>query len=290
MTPLKFLDRVPAMTGGKAAILARTGELQIDGEHKWPVNGSRKQHQKSAVDLLLQAIREQLRGPLEKVIDNHLAHLEQEYILLEGEPPEDNDERVTWDLGLGRETEESLAEVAQVVGAKDLRDWVYSNAPTSHLVDLLLEKAISDPANAFQRLDIKPGDIDSLIPREPSTAAMADRTEEFARRHGVEDGAAETPADEAEPARAASHKRQHAETSDRTEAAKGVLNALKGHVADADVAKALNLSRASIINYRDGKTNWLPDATQVSILRTQVADVVKPLLDAMDALLKASVE
>jgi hypothetical protein len=268
--PLKFLDRIPAMTGGKEAVLAKARELvETIPDAAQPA----KAKQKWAVSLITQAIKEQLRDPLEKLFDAHVAAIENEYILLEGDPPEDSGaDADAWNAGLQGASEAAFAgDTTKVIGVMKMRGWVRSDAPTMDLVEMLLENAISDTANAFSKLGITPEDIEALIPKATTPDAPAPAAAAPARRH-------RSPKVEGPNA--------------LTEASKGVLAALKEHsgVSDADVAAALGVSRASIIGYRDGKTLWEPSEAQIQALNALVDGAIKPLCDALNKLSAASLE
>ena len=267
--PLKFLADVPAMTGGKAAIMAAARALKADGRLKTPKPGeSHAAWSKAAVGLVVEAIRDQLRAPLEKTFEAHLSRLESEYVLFEGEPPEDpGPEADAWNEGLNKTTFESLiGELKDIISAETLQAWIESDAPTSDLIEKILEHAVEDVGNAFDQLGIKPEDVESLI---TGIAPPADGQNGRRRRSASLDGP--TPL---------------------TEAARAALTALHVNsvIKDVDVATALGVSRASVIGYREGKTLFSPSDEQISALNGLFDQAVKPLTDALNSLTKASIE
>ena len=277
---LKILPDIPSMTGGKDAILSTARRLQADGKVAIALGATRKTQQKAAVALVVEAIKDNLRAPLGKRIEDHLVAVEQAYVLMEGDPPQEpGDESDAWNDGFGDVTYEALSgDVEKIVGANVLKTWIDSGDETSALVELILLHAVEDVGNAFDKLGIAPADIDSLIP------ATAEATQSV-------------PEQIKNAAFAAANGKRHRSRPPEgptalTDAARSCLNALKDHsaVKDADVAAALGVSRASIIGYREGKTLFAPNETQIQALDGLFDAAIKPLTDALNALSAASLE
>jgi hypothetical protein len=268
--PLKFLADVPAMTGGKDAILKRAREMIANGAIQLRANATRKEYQKVTVLVIVDAIKDNLRVPLEKRIEDHIRQIEDDYYLFEGEPPaEPGLEADVWNEGLNKRILESFAgDLTQVLGADKLRTWVASDAPSSGLVEDLLAVAVEDVGNAFSRLGIGPDDIDSLLPLEPSSESPQPAERKRGRQPRLN---GPTPL---------------------TEAAQRALIVLRddSRFKDVDVANALVVSRASVIGYRDGKTLFSPSEAQIAALNKLFDRAIKPLTEALDALLSASLE
>lgn len=290
--PLKFLHRIPAWTGGKEAIFAAARQALADGYAKPAADATRKVWQKWAVNLIVHAIKAQLREPLEHAIERHLAAVEEEHILLEGDAPAVEDPAFEeWNRLLNEATEKSFqGDMLTIISSQALKSWIYSDKPTSNLVDLLLAMAVQDTGNAFSRLEIKPGDIDSLIPT-PLEAVISkthgspelDSDAEKLKALGADPGP--TLADlEFPPARRRAPSIES--PTPYTEAAKGCLIALRDHtkVKDEVVAKALGVSRGSVIGYREGKTLWSPTPEQDKALHDLMQKEIDELTASLEAL------
>ena len=260
MTELRFIKDVPALTGGKDAILARarqdwTGEL----------GAPRQEQQKMAVLVILRAIKTQLTQPLADIFQQHVNAVEDHYILMEGEEPNNDDPE--WVRGLNQTVFDSMGDLKTVIAKEQLQKWIADDSSISELVGLTLDKAVSDVGNAFEKLGITPEDIESLIPANP-----------------------QKPLEEAEK----SYKRRKRSVSiegptELTKAAQAALIALQEHsgVKDMDVAKALGVSRASIVGYRDGKTLFSPDGPQSEALENLLTNAILVLSKASHDLSRA---
>ena len=257
MTELRFIKDVPALTGGKDAIMTRARQ-DWTGEPGAP----RQEQQKMAVNVILRAIKTQLTQPLADIFQQHVNAVEDHYILMEGEEPDNDDPE--WVKGLNQTVFDSMGDLKTVIAKEQLRKWIADDSPISELVGLTLDKAVSDVGNAFEKLGITPADIDSLIPV---------KAEEVKLDPGwlAKDGA------KAEARIEPSARRRRSASiegpTELTKAAQAALIALQEHsgVKDMDVAKALGVSRASIVGYRDGKTLFSPDEEQTVALRSMLA-------------------
>ena len=264
MTELRFIKAVPALTGGKDAIMTRARQ-DWTGEPGAP----RQEQQKMAVNVILRAIKTQLTQPLADIFQQHVNTVEDHYILTEGEEPDNDDPE--WVRGLNQTVFDSMGDLKTVLAKDQLQKWIADDSSISELVELTLDKAVSDVGNAFEKLGITPADIDSLIPLvDPVTAAAA----------SIE---AEKPV---------SRRRRSASIEGPTEltkAAQAALIALQEHsgVKDAEVAKALGVSRASVVGYRDGKTLFSPDEEQGQTLKNLLDSAIGVLAKAHSDLMTA---
>ena len=87
--PLRLIDRSPALSGGRDAILARARALWA--EKPAGATMTAKARAKYAVAIILEAIQDNLRPALVDLIDNHCQGVEDAYVLYEGDTPEDGD-------------------------------------------------------------------------------------------------------------------------------------------------------------------------------------------------------
>jgi hypothetical protein len=306
--PLKFLADIPAMTGGKDAILAAA--LKRRGGPFDP-GVTPKQQQKFAVSYIVEAIKDQLRAPLTKRFEDHCRQIEDDYALLEGDPPgDDGPEAKAWNDGLDAAAAEAFSgELEKIIGKGKLKEWIFSGDDASALTELVLEHAVDDVGNAFARLGIMPADIDSLVGASPEADASAAADPALPRSPpptgsviginvaatGSWVGGPNAPYGPDEKITVKQPRRRAPKIegpTPLTEAAAAALMALKDHsrVKDEAVAAALGVSRASVIGYREGKTLFEPTDAQTDALRELFNEAVLPLDAALKDLEAAGVD
>jgi hypothetical protein len=237
-------------------------------------------HQKTrarlAVETILAAIKDRLRAPLEALLEAHVQAVEDEYVLMEGDGPDDGDTSdsvLEWWRGLYEAQNIGLSgEVAGVLGVEAVDKWVRRGGEVAELVDALLNAPVKDTARALAVVGITEEDIASLVvgttsPAAPAAAAAAEK--------------AETPAAPKEP-------RKRALKIDGpnlvTTAAQAALVALCESVTDAQIADALGVSRPQAINYRKGVTLLAPSADQLGALTALFDTAIDRLATAFGAL------
>ena len=281
--PLKFISDIPAMTGGKDAILAAVQRTHIDSNAQAPTS---KEMKKAAVGWIVAAIKEQLRAPLTKRFEDHCRAVEEEYALIEGDPPgEDGPEAEAWNKGLDAAATEAFSgELEKVIGKTKLKAWIFSGDDAAALTELVLEHAIDDVSNAFSRLGITPADIDSLI-ENPTVSTAAPSPD-------ASTATADAPAVVSGPNGKRRRSPKIEGPTPLTEASRSALIALKDHskIKDETIAAALGVSRASVIGYREGKTLFEPTDAQMEAFHDLFDQATKPLDTARGVLLTTAVE
>jgi len=284
--PIKFKHLIAEMAGGRDAIMAVAREQNAEALAK----GAAPTTKALAVEHILEAIRMQVSKPLTKLFKAHMCAVEDEYELVEGpNPGDDNESAETWWSGIRTALSDALdGETLELIGVDDLADWIIEDEPVEALVTLILEKGIKDPANALAKCGITKEDITSLItpslmaaPRgthgSPELDADAAKLEAMGEDPGptiealtidVVDVGSQTMNI---PVGRATRKRAPKIDGPTpvTAAAAAALTALIDHSAykEADVAAALGVSRTQALNYRTGKTLWEPSDAQMGALR-----------------------
>lgn len=274
MTPLKIVDHLPSLTGGRDAIMGKARELWVENSGA-RVNASASVRVRMAVETILRAVKALMREPLAALIDSRVQAVEDEFVLLEGEPPADGDTpdvALCWWRDLYEEQNALLAEVAGIVGREAVDCWVRNDAPGAALADLILAKPIDDAANALTLCDIKQADIAELAGWESDLTPVS-----------------EAPASPTPSKRGRKPGSVLTQVGAVTEAAKGLLAALYEPVVggDAPIAEAIGVSRAQAYNYRKGVTPWRPTDEQRERLKALVETAANRLTTAYDALTAA---
>ena len=262
---LTFLDKIPALTGGRDAILTAAREL-------WKPEGVKPKFlAKAATGTILSAIGDTLRAPLTALIDRHVQAVEDEYVLMEGEAPADGDispSALDWWMGLYEAQEAAAGDATKLLGLEAVRKWVRSDDPAEALAELLIAKPVEDVAHALTACGITQADIEALTAIGAAPPAAAEP--------------AAAPAVKSTRRRAAS-----VEAGPVTEAARVALDVLANHVKDAEMAGALGVSRTQVINYRKGITLFSPNPDQMRALEEMTGLEVARLSNAIGALKSA---
>ena len=248
----KFRDRIPTLVGGREAVMT-------DAAEAWADVATKGLHQKTkaklAVETILTAIKGRLSAPLEALLEAHVQAVEDEYVLMEGDAPEDGDTSqpaLDWWLGLYEAQNAALSgEVSSLLGVEAVNKWVRSDGTVAELVAALLAKPVEDTARALAMVGITEDDIGSLVTAAPATAGEAP-TE------------AKEPKETKEPRKRA--PKVQGGPNGVTTAAQAALVALSDSVTDGQVAEALGVSRPQVINYRKGATLLAPSPDQLGAL------------------------
>src|ERR1035437_9928352 len=167
VAPLQFRARLSELAGGREAVLAKTREL-LGSTHKLTKAGSAakiatKKVEKHVVDVVVDAIRQQLHDPLSELIADHLQAVRDEYELMEGEGSGELSDPLWYDGLYVAQFDALRGEVESTVGIGKLQKLVHGAELTSlDLTAALLEK-IKDPKLALKALSIAPKDIDALV-------------------------------------------------------------------------------------------------------------------------------
>ena len=301
---MKFLDKIPAMTGGRDAILKRARELWAPGD------APAKKRAKMAVETVLAAIRDNLRAPLVALIDRHVQAIEDGYVLEEGEAPAYGDispAALDWWTGLYEAQEAAAGDAAKMLGTEAFRKWVRSDEPAETLADALIAKPIEDVARTLSVCGVTQEDIEALSQSGAASVQVRAAQVRDAQVRAVAEEATGanaggnhvTPAEEAPavaattaeaPARAPRKRSASVEASAVTAAARDLLVVLADYAKDAEVAGALEVSRAQVINYRQGKTLFAPSPKQMDAIEALVATMTSRLAGAIGALKMAELE
>ena len=267
----KFRDRIPALIGGREAVM-------MDAAEAWADVATKGLHQKTkaklAVETILAAIKRRLSAPLKALLEAHVQSVEDEYVLMEGDAPEDGDTSqpaLDWWHGFYEAQNATLGgEVASLLGVKGVDAWVRSGATVAELVAALLAKPIEDTARALAAVGITEDDIGSLVTAAPAAAGEAS-------------GEAKEPK---EPRKRAPKIEG---PNGVTTAAQAALVALSDSVTDGQVAEALGVSRPQVINYRKGATLLAPSPDQLGAL-TALFDTTIDRLGKSIGALRAALE
>lgn len=274
--PLKFIGKIPAMTGGRETIMLVAHEL-------WrgvPTTEAptQKERAKAAVETILAAIKSLARAPLATLIDKHVQIVEDEFVLMEGDAPDDGDTSDAalewWALFYEAQIASLAGDATLMVGAEAVSKWVRGSDETTVLVDLILAKPVEDTAHALTACGIAQGDVAELatLGVEPQPSAEV-RTEP-------------------QPSAEVRAPRRRAPKIDGpngvTAAAQRALTVLSDHgVKDVEVAAAIGVSRTQVISYRKGATLLAPSPDQMSALTALFASVVDRLGQAIGDLQSA---
>ena len=101
---------------------------------------------------ILAAIKGRLSAPLEALLEAHVQAVEDEYVLMEGDAPEDGDTSqpaLDWWLGLYEAQNAGLSgEVASLLGVEAVNKWVRSDGTVAELVALRVPPHGSTEARA----------------------------------------------------------------------------------------------------------------------------------------------
>lgn len=290
--PLKFFDKVPVLAGGRDAIMTRARELWTKAPPAADMKA--KARGKYAVSVILEAIQDNLRESLAVLIDAHVQAVEEEYVLMEGDAPADGDTSqpaLDWWTGLYEAQDLALAgDTMKMAGDKAVKKWVRSDAETSALVALILAKPVENTTRALSVCGVTPEDISALAGTgaEPEAAGAETEGGEPCNPTSEASGAVATVTGGAAPARAPRRRAPRLEgPTPVTEAAKHLLEVAADHVKDADLAEALGVSRAQVINYRRGSTLFSPDAGQLERLDALIHSAAQRLETAVGALKSA---
>jgi predicted transcriptional regulator len=284
---LKFLEQIPAMTGGREAIMNKARELW--GSPTMP----EKARAKAAVVTILDAIKANLRAPLAALIDRHAQAVEDSYVLEEGDSPADGDispAAIDWWTGLYEAQNVGFAgDAAKLLGAAAVDKWVRSDDPSEALADALLAKPIEDTARTLSVCGITQDDITALA----GIGTGAEAAPASANEGGSHVAATQEPPATAEtavggaPATRGRKRAASVEASPVTAAAQVALEVLADHVKDAEVALALGVSRSQVINYRKGTTLLSPNPDQMRALDVVFAGAISRLANAIGSLKSA---
>lgn len=278
MNSLKIKDKIPPMVGGRDAIMAKAHELWSPDRAS---TLSQKDRAKLSADTFLAAIKSNLAAPLTTLIDAHTQAVEDEYVLMEGDAPEDSDvseEALEWWGGLLEAQRLGLGgDVTNLIGVEAIEKWIRSSEETSALVDLILAKAIVDPANALTACGITQSDIAELaLPPETKQPAV--------------DEEMRTPIKGAEHIQGATKSVRHRSPKIAgpnpvtIAAAKAVETIFDFGVTDGDIANALGVSRPHAINYRKGTTLLEPTPDQLGALSALYDNLIDKLSKAIGGL------
>lgn len=180
VTPLQFRDKIAEMIGGKGVLLMQAGAiLRTLGSPQAP---------STAVAAVMRACKDLLKAPLYELLDRHLAEVREEYMLMEGERPDEGDDETTamayaeWLAGLNETELASMdGEISGLVGATRLYELVYQHMAIGALVDAVLSAPIADTDRALKALGVTPEDLETLV-REatPPVPVAVFGKEEFA--------------------------------------------------------------------------------------------------------------
>src|ERR1700691_4314604 len=111
--PLKFRSRVAELAGGHDAILATARDMLATTDRVTKAADASKIPESAVrahvVGVVFRALKQRLREPLIERLDAHIQAVSEEYMLFEGEPPDDAHAAIRWRAGLTAAVIESLA-------------------------------------------------------------------------------------------------------------------------------------------------------------------------------------
>lgn len=340
------------LIGGRDAVLSATKDM-LHSTHPLTKAGNASNvdpdsARRHVIDTILAASVKRLMEPLAEDLRVHMNAVRDEFEMMEGERPENNEHaRQAWLAGLyGMIGETFRGQIVGILGEPKLDALMAMHAPPRVIAEALIVRPIVDKGRALKALELTPGDIEALtieagIPVEALAATRAgalanskdngpmpdvewvepdsDATPgEWAEGEpaekidwdAVEDTAEsapvfatseassidwDTPTAPAEPASADIN--WDAPTDEATEG-EGEKRRMRGRAiplggkhgplaalmveavealcnftsaTEAEVATAINVSRAQMNNYRKVKTVWEPTPTQCKALATKLS-------------------
>jgi hypothetical protein len=276
----KFRDRILELVGSKAHVLERAEKLlgtthaitKAADASKIP----RADVQRHVIDTVIAAARQIVEAPLSELIDAHSEAVEDEYALLEGDPPEDEAGLADWLKYLADFAAPTFnGEVKSVIGPEALGAWLHDpKADGFDLAQLLVSSPVENPAAELKVLGVTTADLERL-----TTTILENR---------MPPQKAAAPARDEPKAPAAPRKRAPSVDSPNavTEATRNALVALSEltSLKEGDIASALGVSRPQANNYRHGKTLLAPTDEQAANLLGLFDDVIGKLRAAREAL------
>jgi hypothetical protein len=166
--PLKFRSRVAELAGGHDAILATARDMLTKTDRVTKAADASKIPESTVrahvVGVVFKSLKNRLREPLIELLDTHIQAVSEEYMLFEGEPPDDAHAAIRWRAGLTAAVIESFTgEVENSMMADKLRGLIQQDCSVIALTDAILAPPIVDIERAMGALKITTEDLDALM-------------------------------------------------------------------------------------------------------------------------------